>query len=1580
MNTVRALLVLMIGAMMLVPTADAADDITLGIYAYRTKAVMLERYAPLARYLDEGLGPDTRVHLEVLALDELEAAVNANRLDLVFTNPRHYILLRSAHTLSGAIATLNKLSADGTATHSLGGVILTRAGRADINTLRDIRDLRVATASPKHLGGYQCQAFELREAGIALAEENTLIETGEHDATVRAVLDGEADVGLVRTEILEDLTRNGDLDPSQLKIINRQALGDYPFISSTRLYPEWPMVALPRLAPDQSRRISALLLALEPDHPAARAAGIAGFVPPADYLALEAVTRTLRLPPYDHVPPVPWTDIWHQNRITISLGVASLLLIGLLLVLLYRRNRRLAELLTDHRRREETAQLVNDVSNQVLNAGFERADAAISTLLERAGRFMRADRAYLFRLDGTRCDTTHEWCAPGIPSLRDGNQGIDPGTVSWLSESLGRDGSVIVGDSADLPSDARDERALLSARGGCALAGVTIRMDERVSGFLGFDGIHARHWTSRERGLLTVLAQILAGAQRRWDAEHARAEGEKYFRSLFESSADGIAIADADSMIILQANPRLHHMLGYANDSLEGLHVQALHPPDDWPDVAGKFAAQARGELTLAEAVPVLYADGDTGFADISTGPVDLNGRRLMIGHFRDVTERLRAEERMRVLEFALNRTAEAIYLADSDGRLKYVNQGAAHMLGYAREDLRELSIADIDTDFPLEQWPSHFETLRREGGLTFEREYRRKDGSTVAVEVNSNHVHYQGGDYDLGFARDISQRKAADEAIRASEERLALAGKAAFDLIYECDPHAETVRWFGDIDGLLGYPPHRVSATLSAWLEVIHPDDIGKMHSALERHRTETGLIAYTYRVRAHDGSWRVWSDRALPVLDASGAATKWVGVCADITDQHHAQERLRLAASVFTHAREGVFITDADSNIIAANDAFETLTGYPPKAVMGRNARLLQSGHHDKAFFEDMYACLEEDGFWQGEIWNRRRDGSSFASLMTLSTVTDDAGEITHYVGLFSDITAQKSHEEQLRHIAHHDALTDLPNRMLLADRLAQAMAQARRRQRHVAVIYMDLDGFKAINDSQGHEVGDEVLVTIAQRMREALRETDTVGRLGGDEFVAILADLEHLNGTATVLERLLKTANEPILVNGAEHRVSASLGVTFYPQEREVDGDQLLRQADQAMYQAKNSGRNRYQIFDQSAEGAVREHHMLLSEIRRALDAHQFVVHFQPRVNMASGEVDGAEALVRWQHPRRGLLRPDAFLPAINNHSLSVELDWYVMESVLDQIEAWDQLNLRIPISVNIGSALLKHEDLPEQLHARLEAHPKVSPELIELEILESSALAEVETVSATINRCAHLGIKVALDDFGTGDSSLAYLKTLPAAYLKIDSSFVRDMLTHPDELALLDGVIALAGAFSRTVIAEGVESEEQGSMLLQLGCKLAQGFVIANAMPPDEFTAWLAKRSAPRAWRELGPVPRVDLPILFAPVEQEAWMRKLRAFVNGEAPSPPELDAHTSRFGHWLATEDAESVLNPSDLTALRTHHNRLYSLARKLVATAPDTDAERSAHPPDPKAMDAIVKEQVLMLERINAVIRAPHRP
>jgi diguanylate cyclase (GGDEF)-like protein/hemerythrin-like metal-binding protein/PAS domain S-box-containing protein len=650
------------------------------------------------------------------------------------------------------------------------------------------------------------------------------------------------------------------------------------------------------------------------------------------------------------------------------------------------------------------------------------------------------------------------------------------------------------------------------------------------------------------------------------------------------------------------------------------------------------------------------------------------------------------------------------------------------------------------------------------------------------------------------------------------------------------------------------------------------------------------------------------------------------------EMQERQEKEKKLQLAASVFTHAREGIFITDANNKIIEVNDTFTLITGYEREEVLGKNPRFLHSGKQDPKFYAEMWKSLAEKDYWSGEIWNRRKSGEEYVEMLTISAILDDTGKVRNYVALFSDITMVKEHQSQLEHIAHYDVLTNLPNRVLLADRLSQALLNSQRN--NVAVAFIDIDGFKEINDTHGHNMGDDLLVALSVRMQHALREGDTLARVGGDEFLVILVDLKNPEDCKPVLERLLLAASEPVLIDGLSIRVSASIGLSSSVPNGSTDGDQLIRQADQAMYQAKQSGRNCYHVFDLEKDSAINIQRESIEHIKAALYNREFVLYYQPKVNMTTGEVIGVEALIRWQHPEHGLIPPIEFLPIIEDHTINIELGEWVIDTALSQIEAWKAVGLDIPISVNVSALQLQQTNFVSRLEELLAAHTTVEPHFLELEILETSAIGDIVQVSTVMDRCLNLGVRFALDDFGTGYSSLTYLRRLPANLIKIDQVFVRDMLIDPDDLAIVEGVVGLAKAFGREVIAEGVETIEHGKALLQIGCELAQGFGIARAMRASDIPEWIVSWKPDTMWSEF--VPNQNDFNINSEVNHQHWISALQEYLNGKKDTPPPMDPRKCHFGNWLKEEGAKQYNHHPEFPVLVNIHERLHTLGRELV--------------------------------------------
>ena len=653
------------------------------------------------------------------------------------------------------------------------------------------------------------------------------------------------------------------------------------------------------------------------------------------------------------------------------------------------------------------------------------------------------------------------------------------------------------------------------------------------------------------------------------------------------------------------------------------------------------------------------------------------------------------------------------------------------------------------------------------------------------------------------------------------------------------------------------GYTPDDFITGKIAYSDLVHPEDRPELEEQTANALAQ-GAEDYQleYRVQHGDGHWMWVSDHTWLTRDATGAVTAIHGVLLDMTERKLAERALRDSEQHHrTLANAGSALIWTSGTDMLCNYFNEPWLRFTGRTLEQERGNGWASGIHP----EDVEGCMHTymEAFqrrapFSMEYRLRHADGSYRWLLDEGNPRYDSNGIFLGYIGFCYDITAQKEYQRQLEHVAHYDVLTDLPNRMLLAERLRQAMARVRRNGRHLAVAYIDLDGFKAINDTHGHAVGDRLLVEIAGRLRQCLREGDTIARLGGDEFVTIVADLPDTASSLPLMERLLSAAAQPVLLNGTTLQVSSSIGIAYYSAGDDADAEQLVRHADQAMYQAKQAGKNRFQVFDAEADRAARGRHATISRIRHGLQQGEFVLYYQPKVNLRTGDVLGVEALIRWQHPQYGLLAPDAFLPEIADHSTAIAIGEWVIDTAITQADRWRQEGLFLPVSVNIGAHHLQHPDFVTRLRTLLGRHPEIRPQCIQLEILETSALDDIARVSEVITACAKIGIDCALDDFGTGYSPLTYLKQLPARVLKIDRSFVRDMLDDPDSRAIINGVLGLAASFEREVIAEGVETIAHGAALLELGCEVGQGYGIARPMPAADVSAWIASWQLPESW--------------------------------------------------------------------------------------------------------------------------------
>ncbi|WP_290698581.1 EAL domain-containing protein [Amphritea sp.] len=791
---------------------------------------------------------------------------------------------------------------------------------------------------------------------------------------------------------------------------------------------------------------------------------------------------------------------------------------------------------------------------------------------------------------------------------------------------------------------------------------------------------------------------------------------------------------------------------------------------------------------------------------------------------------------------------------------------------------------------------------------------------------------------------------KSSQLALITSRDRLETALDGSNDGLWDWNLETDEVYSSPRLKSMLGYAPDELEGDFSSWLQLIDPLQKEKVLAFVTEYlEGEVGKYDIEFRMLHKHGHWVEILSRGKLAHDAEGRVSsprRLIGTHTDITARKTAERQLQRSEKEqrtlitalpdvimrFDSDARYLFMSENVSSVLDLKAAYfvgksHTELGFPEEACQAWDSAI-------KHTFETGKPCdieLVLDGAHGNKTFNWK-----------LTPDFDEHNNVRSVLGVARDISLLKEHQKRLEKIAHYDVLTGLPNRILLSDRLLQMMNQVLRRNAKLAVVYIDLDGFKEVNDQYGHDAGDRLLKIVAARMKLTLREGDTLARLGGDEFVAVLQDLADVSSCEPMLHRLLEAVSADVMDNGVVLNVTASLGVTFFPQVEEINADQLLRQADQAMYQVKLSGKNRFHLYDMDHDRSMRGQHESIERIREGLNKSEFLLYYQPKVNMSTGQVVGVEALIRWQHPEKGLRPPAEFLPIIEEQPLSVEMGNWVIKQVFEQSSLWRKAGVKLPVSINIGALQIQQADFVVKLTKMLSDFPDVPPKEIELEVLETSALDDIVQTSKVIRDCIELGLQVSIDDFGTGYSSLTYLKRLPVNTLKIDQSFVRDMLDDPDDLAILEGVIGLARAFRRNVVAEGVETTAHGSMLLDFGCELAQGYAIAYPMPANNIPEWISSWRTPDEWFNRKVKSRHEQQIQFAAVEHQAWIRQVEAALNDGAEAPP-MSCDACRFGSWFYHEGQAYYGDSSAYEAVDRIHRQVHSHANNLLVLKSEGD-------------------------------------
>lgn len=792
-------------------------------------------------------------------------------------------------------------------------------------------------------------------------------------------------------------------------------------------------------------------------------------------------------------------------------------------------------------------------------------------------------------------------------------------------------------------------------------------------------------------------------------------------------------------------------------------------------------------------------------------------------------------EQRFRDL---LEHAPDAIFVADTQGYVTSANRSAARLIGMPADQLLGRHV----TEFVVPQERALLEQLRLRL-LTGQVEMQpwtvlTADGRELPVEVTTSIL--PDGRWQ-SFVRDVSKYRSMERDLRAHNERIRLLMEAVPEGILGLDGHG--VCTFVNPAGLrlLGYCSAEELIGKSA-RAVLHGCDGDPSHCPLlravaERRRFEVEDA----QLRRRDGTTFAAAVRAYPLPLATGDDTGGAVVLfSDVDPQRRAQEQLRQAAVVFDTTAEAIIVTDSQGNIVRVNRAYTEVTGYSPEEVIGKNPRLHQSGRHDTAFYARMWDSLQRTGQWRGEIWNRRKNGEIYPAWENISAVRDDQGRITHYVAILSDITPLQQARDRLSHLAHHDALTGLPNRLLFSASLQQALERAKRHGHRVAVLFLDLDRFKRINDTLGHAAGDRLLQEVAERLRQSVRAEDLVARLGGDEFTVLLEELSDPEHSAHLARKIIEALARPFVLDDQEVRTSTSIGIGLYPDDAS-DADTLMAAADTAMYRAKARGRGTFEFYAGEVTGTARERLALQRALQDALARGELEIHYQPQFDLHSGALVGVEALLRWRHPQRGLLPPSEFLPDADNAALTDALSEWAVQRSYAQAREWAAQGLRPRIGINLSPRQLRKGRAIENLTSLL-ARCRDDGVRIALEVPER-ALNPTLAADQDLARLSALGADIAVDGFGTGCSPLNLLRRLPIDTLKIDRGILRRLPDDPNAAAVTAAVISLAHQLGLKALATGVENAAQRDFLREHGCDEVQGYLFGAPMPAAALTRWL-----------------------------------------------------------------------------------------------------------------------------------------
>jgi diguanylate cyclase (GGDEF)-like protein/PAS domain S-box-containing protein len=946
-------------------------------------------------------------------------------------------------------------------------------------------------------------------------------------------------------------------------------------------------------------------------------------------------------------------------------------------------------------------------------------------------------------------------------------------------------------------------------------------------------------------------------------------ESEARYKALFHGNSDAVylygLLPSGEPDRFAEVNEAACRRLGYSEAELLNLTPQDIEAGDVDKEhlVIQTLMTEGRAVFEMEH----VARDGRIIPEEISASLIELQGRPMVLSIARDITERKRTLQTLKDsqehTQMLLDSMAEGMYGVDTRGFCTFVNRSFLNLLGYEREEdllgrhIHELihhSHAD-GSPYPSEECRAYRAHVENHDCHVDDEVFWRRDGTSFPVEYWSHPMCRLGETVgSVVTFQNSSNRHQAEEKLQDARQMLQ----------HVIDTVPNYVFWKDRDSRFLGC--NEAFARLSGLQrpeEIIGMDDYALAWGEFaERYQRNDAEVISSGKPRLNiiepmgmkDGTTGWLETSKVPLRDTQGQIIGVLGVFQDITARVYSEEKLRQTAKVFESTMEGVVITNSAGDIVAINPAFTNITGYSEAEALGKNPSIRQSGRHDKSFYQAMWTSILETGSWHGEIWNRRKTGETYPEWLTINTVKDEAGNTINYVAVFTDISQMKRSEGELSYLAHHDPLTELPNRLLLDARLEYAIQRADREGSSLAVLFLDLDRFKTVNDSLGHPIGDQLLKSVAALLGACVRGGDTVARLGGDEFVIVLEEVGNAGNTSEIAKKILLALNKRYDLDGQAVYVSASIGISTYPADGR-DGTTLLKNADAAMYLAKEEGRNTFRFYSTELTRTAHDRLNLESELRRAIEKQEFLLHFQPQVDVSSGAIVGAEALVRWQHPQFGIISPLRFIPLAEETGLILPLGEWVLNAACEQLSAWMESDLPpITLAVNLSPRQFLQSDLIRQLRAVLDA-TGLPPWLLELEITEGAIMKRGQEAVATLQAVKDLGLKLAIDDFGTGYSSLAYLRRFPIDTLKIDQSFMRDIPRDTGAMEIAVTITAMAHNLRMQVLAEGVETSEQLAFLQRNGCNTYQGYLYSRPVTAESFASLLRTSLSTRQQRDL-----------------------------------------------------------------------------------------------------------------------------